>query len=237
MTIPQNLSNARKEPDKGSTWLEYLHARIDDAWRPGEFDPETLVFTPDPDHPYTALTVCAKADCRVRLDRGELCPTCRADWLAAEAAGSDTKEQWLQIPREYRTRQDCRVEECPRRAAARGLCKSHSATAGKWMKRQDRPSDVDAWIAATGPTKLPDMADCMIRFCRAQADGARGLCSSHHQRFLKWSRAQVTPELGTIERWTKVEIEIPVGDLPPESYRESGIGIDTLRAARGASSF
>ena len=38
---------------------DFLTARLDPSWRPGEWNPETLIFTGDPHNPRTFVYLCA----------------------------------------------------------------------------------------------------------------------------------------------------------------------------------
>lgn len=69
------LSSALTDPKPApaKTWTEHLKAGIVQDWRPGEFEFDTLVFTPDPDNTRTSAGYCVRvglhnppaASCRV----------------------------------------------------------------------------------------------------------------------------------------------------------------------------
>jgi hypothetical protein len=48
-----------------AAWLEWLTARIDPTWRPGEWRMEYWLFTASPDHPRSSVSTCRTAACEV----------------------------------------------------------------------------------------------------------------------------------------------------------------------------
>lgn len=62
----------------GPDWLKELEQRLVRPWRPGEWDPETALFTGDPSNPRTTTYRCAVKSCRnlVECDAA-MCTPCR----------------------------------------------------------------------------------------------------------------------------------------------------------------
>jgi hypothetical protein len=62
--------------DAGDGWRAFLAQRLEPTWRPGEWDPDTLIFTGDPENPRTFVYLCADPGCRnptdVELARHEI---------------------------------------------------------------------------------------------------------------------------------------------------------------------
>ena len=47
-------------------WRDFLTVRLDPSWRPGEWNPQTLIFTGDPHNPRTFVYLCASPGARIR---------------------------------------------------------------------------------------------------------------------------------------------------------------------------
>jgi len=64
-TARRALSSALTDPKTAlaKTWTEHLKAGIVRDWRPGEFEFDTLVFTPDPDNTRTSAGYCVRSGC------------------------------------------------------------------------------------------------------------------------------------------------------------------------------
>jgi hypothetical protein len=63
--------------DTGDRWRAFLAQRLEPTWRAGEWNPDTLIFTGDPDNPKTFVYLCVDPDCRNPNGvRNTLCPFC-----------------------------------------------------------------------------------------------------------------------------------------------------------------
>ncbi len=50
-------------PGDGDRWHTFLTERLDERWRPNEWDPQTLIFTGDPHNQKTFVYLCAHPNC------------------------------------------------------------------------------------------------------------------------------------------------------------------------------
>lgn len=215
------VGERRVSGPSSASWIESLHERIDPAWRPGEYDHDTLTFVPDPTNPFTSLGVCRKPNCGTHLASGKVCPSCRQDWQRAATEGESCWDDWIQIPRIRTSRAiGCTVPDCGRDHAGKGLCATHGIAANAWWKRTMRPENVAEWIAITSPKGLIARPMCRAVTCGWQACGPDGLCGMHVDRYRRWARQQSLPSSGSIERWFALEVEVPRGGVGSPTYAE-----------------
>ena len=160
-------------------WAGWLRARLDPAWRAGEWDGEALLFTGDLDSPRTAAWPCRTPGCPTGTRR----PSGRCD--GCRRARVDAGLPWADFdlappPRGTRPlrRGRCSVPGCEGDLHCSGLCFRHERAWGK-----DRTEPVAAFIARARP--LARAAGCQVAGCDRESIGRRGLCRFHDQRLLR----------------------------------------------------
>lgn len=169
-------------------WEEFVFERIQRDWRPGEFSFEHMHLIPDPTNPLTAIRLCRKEGCGIRLNRGlmiggRLCPTCAKSWKRESKAGGVSLDDWLALPRERQhiISWSCAVPECGRMHARGGLCKSHAQT---FRKHPLAPKlTVEEWIERDKPAPFAAKARCVIPICRREHLAKQPVCDSHWRGF------------------------------------------------------
>jgi integrase len=168
--------DARGERPGEHGWLDWLRARLDPAWRVGEWDGQTLLFTGDLDSARTAAWACRTPGCPTATRRTSgRCDGCRrarvgvgASWAEFDAAPPPRATRPLQ-------RGSCLVPGCEGDLHCSGLCFRHERAWGK-----DRTEPVAAFIARARP--LARAAECRVAGCDRESIARRGLCRFHDQR-------------------------------------------------------
>lgn len=79
-----------KRPDwDARAWRDWLGERIEDQWRPGEWDPEHWLFTGDLDNPRTSSSTCRTRRCdQVVISGNTFCTLCSEHLRALPRPGS-----------------------------------------------------------------------------------------------------------------------------------------------------
>jgi integrase len=203
------------------SWVDFLKARVRPDWRPGEFDPDRLLFLPDLDNPHTIITTCGRNGCTVRLSGGNLCPSCRAEWRLAKSSGMSQKEFMTTERARRQTVLGCMVEGCARSHAASALCRIHAGSFRAWRRRQgDRSLTASDWIAARKPEGLPAAPRCAAGSCSLDAALLNGLCTDHHTRFTRWQEAQGIDSDASVATWIERETEPFMDEGSESTYAE-----------------
>ncbi|MEU9606350.1 tyrosine-type recombinase/integrase [Streptomyces sp. NPDC048057] len=175
-------TGAQMAPAVREEWAGWLAERIDPAWRPGEWDGGTRLFTGDVEHRGTVVYRCQTAACEGLCRARGLCATCEKAWRVSDLPAKEFRA--LYVPDRNRVidgeRTRCRVGECPRETTLWGLCNAHSSL---WREAMDRSqeSSLEEWIARQEPYS-PAPA-CLVPACRYDARAPRGLCSVHTKRW------------------------------------------------------
>ncbi len=163
----------------GQDWLEWLRARLDPAWRPGEWEGGPLLFTGDLASPRTSAWPCRTPRCPTATRRPSgRCDGCRR---ARAAAGTGWDQFDAAPPARVRRllRPDrCTVAGCEGDLHCSGLCFRHERSWGK-----DRSEPVGAFIARARP--LQRAPGCGVAGCDRESVTGRGLCRFHDQRLLR----------------------------------------------------
>ena len=159
-----------------SGWLEWLRARLDPGWRPGEWDEQTLLFTGDLHSSRTAAWGCRTPGCSTGTRRPSgRCDGCRR---ARNTAGIGWTE-FDAAPPARATRPlclgSCSVSGCEGDLHSSGLCFRHER---RWNK--DRAEPLEAFIARSGP--LARAPHCRVAGCDRESIGRRRLCRFHDNR-------------------------------------------------------
>ena len=157
-------------------WLEWLRARLDPAWRAGEWDSEALLFTGDLGSARTAAWPCRTPGCTTATRRPSgRCDGCRRARVSAGLPWAEFDS--APPPRATRPlrRGRCAVPGCEGDLHCAGLCFRHERCWGK-----DRSEPVAMFIARARP--LPRAAECRVAGCDRESIARRGLCRFHDQR-------------------------------------------------------
>ena len=169
-------ADARQERLGEDGWLEWLQARMDRAWRAGEWDSEASLFTGDLESPRTAAWPCRTPGCPTATRRTSgRCDGCRrarvsagTSWAEFDSAPPPRVTRPLQRGR-------CSVPGCEGDLHCAGLCFRHERAWGK-----DRTEPAAAFIARARP--LACAGDCRVAGCGRESVTRRGLCRFHDQR-------------------------------------------------------
>ena len=169
-------ADARQERLGEHEWLEWLRARLDPAWRAGEWDSEALLFTGDLGSARTAAWPCRTPGCATATRRPSgRCDGCRRARVSAGLPWAEFDS--APPPRATRPlrRGRCAVPGCEGDLHCAGLCFRHERCWGK-----DRSEPVAMFIARARP--LPRAAECRVAGCDRESIARRGLCRFHDQR-------------------------------------------------------
>jgi integrase len=172
--VPRAGDRGIRPGDQG--WVAWLRARLDPAWRPGEWDDETLLFTGDLNSARTAAWPCRTPACPTATRRPSgRCDGCRRARVGAGLSWADFDA--APPPRATRAlrRDPCSVPGCDSDRHCRGLCFRHERCWGK-----DRTEPIAVFIARAGA--LTRAAPCQVAGCDRESIARRGLCRFHGQR-------------------------------------------------------
>ena len=217
--VAESLSSDAPTPrDHG--WIEYLKSKIDEDWRPGEFDYDGLIFAPNADNRDNHLSTCQRESCQTCISGSlKFCSSCRQD--RARSGTSLSMEEWAAQagPRWRPTyNYDCCVPGCPRSHSQLGLCSAHCQRYRYWL-RSNSGGEVPTWISKCHPTPLPPAPDqCAIEHCTQDAV-THSLCKSHWSSFLAWSRRFDRDPERSVQLWL-TEYAEPLYDEGRSTYAE-----------------
>jgi integrase len=164
--------------DAGDGWQAFLAQRLEPTWRAGEWNPDTLIFTGDPDNPKTFVYLCADPDCRNPNGvRNTLCPFC----VARRKRRSRTlTRRFHDSPLE-----PCLVtvdeQRCERpRYSVTGLCFTHQSR--YTQAKKTRGIRLDEFLTTAAP--LGPLPQCAVTRCRHQVlYQSTPMCSTHHHQY------------------------------------------------------
>ena len=167
--------HANQRPDEPG-WLEWLRARLDPAWRGGEWDGQTLLFTGDLDSARTAAWPCRTPGCPTATRRPSgRCDGCRRARVSADLCWADFDAAPPARATRPLQRGLCSVPGCEGDLHCDGLCYRHERTWGK-----DRTEPVAVFIARARP--LARAAECRVAGCERESISRRRLCRFHANR-------------------------------------------------------
>lgn len=218
------------KPSPAKTWSEHLKAGIVRDWRSGEFDPETLVFTPDPDNPRTSAGYCVRSGCTTLLPRAAVCHSCRTE---QKRSGSAVPlNEWAaqaDPPIRFQPKVGCLVVGCERSHGGKGLCHSHNARFAKWAKKQLGASDVASWIVVVDPGPLSPLPRCRAGACRRDATRKNGLCHGHQSEYAKWEQGGGAHGLSVdADTWLRTTREPPMDESLTTYSRAAAVPFGVL---------
>ncbi|MEV4177788.1 hypothetical protein [Nonomuraea sp. NPDC049709] len=170
-------------PAEAAALAEWLTVNTPPAWRLGEWDAATRLFTGDVDNRSTVAYRCTVAACD-RVSRTQvLCDLCEK---ALRASGMALEEFRAGFVPDRNRVIDGRaipsvVAACPRDGALWGLCAAHASLRHKDMLRQ-RPGadDLAAWVAAATP--YDPLPACLVGGCPRDGRPGSGICDLHARR-------------------------------------------------------
>ncbi len=180
-------------------WLGWLGDHTDSAWRVGEWDQATLLFTGDLASLRTAAWPCQTPGCptatRYHHRRCETCRRTRAglgvDWGEFDAAPPSRRIRPLQPSGQ------CAVPDCRSEVHCRGMCFRHERA---WRGAGKLP--VAEFVAAARP--FDRGGDCAVAGCVRERVTRAGLCRSHGQRLARRRRAGPM-DAGQVSAWITAE--------------------------------
>lgn len=165
------------EPTDARSWLDWLRNHLDHAWRPGEWDGQTLLFTGDLGGVRTVAWPCRTPGCVTGTKRQHgRCDGCRRartgldiGWAEFDAAPPP------RVTRPLQPTGHCAVAGCEGDLLCRGLCSRHDRA---WRKNTHEP--IEAFTARAHPlTRAPG---CVVAGCLRERVTRRGLCHFHGER-------------------------------------------------------
>jgi integrase len=201
MSVPalHLLSAHDQQHDANAGWLQWLVSRLDQGWRPREWDEALWLFTGDLESDRTAVWACTTPGCLTATHRHNgRCDSCKRERAEAGVSAEDFDAE----PRRRRTRPIargvCSVPGCAGELLCAGLCFRHERA---W-RRGTRP--MEDFIAQASP--LGRLDPCAVAGCGREAITPRSLCHFHDQRL---RRAHRVSALSTAELADWVASEAP----------------------------
>ena len=128
MSVPalHLLSAHDQQHDANAGWLQWLVSRLDQGWRPREWDEALWLFTGDLESDRTAVWACTTPGCLTATHRHNgRCDSCKRERAEAGVSAEDFDAE----PRRRRTRPIargvCSVPGCAGELLCAGLCFRH----------------------------------------------------------------------------------------------------------------
>lgn len=165
-------------PGDGDRWHTFLTERLDERWRPNEWDPQTLIFTGDPHNQKTFVYLCAHPNCVHPTGvRNTICSFCL----------TEAKPHSKTLTRRFH---DTIVEPCTVAAADVRCARPRYSTAGLCFTHQSRFAHaaktrgigITEFMADAQP--LGALATCAVGGCSHQVfHPSTPLCQSHRSQY------------------------------------------------------
>ncbi|WP_331752436.1 site-specific integrase [Streptomyces sp. NBC_00829] len=174
-----------------AAWTRWLQDAVVPEWRPGEWDPQALLFTGDPNNPRTRANSCRTVACSTVVHTRSFCSVCvkalSVSGLDAEVFASEYLPQRMaatsgQSPARCEARQEDR--HCGYPVSARGVCKDHYKLWQDW-KRKGGPGgdDPGQWLASAEiQVEVEEVSMCVVPGCPTAQDSGLPLCAYHRRR-------------------------------------------------------
>ncbi|MBT2430435.1 tyrosine-type recombinase/integrase [Streptomyces sp. ISL-112] len=185
-------------------WTAWLRDAVDLKWRSGEWNPELLLFTTNPDNPSPGAKKCRTIACNA-LVGGARCQICRTAFRASGTTAEEFDATF--IP--YRQRSaggqrnaPCTAArgKCPRENHSTGLCYRHYSA---WRAARETDPELPILRWSVGQQPLAPAADCIILGC-VHESVIIGLCSSHHRRWKNhWAALGQKSDRDLLRRWAE----------------------------------
>jgi integrase len=173
--------------DSGA-WQAWLREQADPAWRPGEWDMASWLFTGDLDNPQTGAWKCLTAACDLTVrSRKGLCRPCAVEHRQSGLGKEEFAAAHVPVrvkPRPASVTAGCIVARdgvsCVRPRHCQGLCSSHYSS---WARYRSRMT-AENWAAGCARPHTGQLL-CLVGGCEGAALNTRGLCGYHWRA---WSR-------------------------------------------------
>lgn len=185
-----------------------LRVAVGEKLRALGWDPETCVFSPDPEDLLLGTRECIVTNCSVERPTSKtslFCSACGARWRAAGQpeieAFAAIERRRVVVPGSSGLCLICRVPGHERPSKSRGLCLAHSQGFSRFRRRRG-PATIEDYVAGSpqfAPTPLPTFGPCRAGACDSLAGFASGLCHVHQHQ---WSLARVAGH-GDIEAFCR----------------------------------
>jgi hypothetical protein len=174
-----------------ASWSRWLQDAVVPDWRPGEWDPQALLFTGDPNNPRTRTNSCRTVACSTVVHTRSFCSVCVT---ALAASGTDAEvfaAQYVpkrmssasgQSPARCEARQGSR--HCGYLVSARGVCTDHYKAWQKWQGQSGQSGDDPAsWLASADvQVGVEEVPACLVPDCPTTQDACAPLCAYHRRR-------------------------------------------------------
>lgn len=173
----------RLAPAEAAAWAEWLSSNTPPAWRPGEWDAATRLFTGDVGNRSTVAYRCTVAACD-RISRTQvLCDLCEKAFAKSELTVEEFRSCF--VPNRNRVidgvAEPCIVGGCPRDGALWGLCAAHGSLRYEDMQRKrSGADDLEVWAAAATP--YDPLPACLVGGCPRDGRSGSGICDLHTRR-------------------------------------------------------
>ncbi|MFF1460554.1 tyrosine-type recombinase/integrase [Streptomyces sp. NPDC058330] len=205
---------AEKSEHDHEPWVAWLRTQLVEDWRPGEWDPETLLFKGDVNNPQTVAMRCSTEACEVVTKSRGRCTACAKGFRASGLSEEEFNATFRPGPNRRNLEPGtCTVERdglgCQREFHSRGLCRAHSL---QWIKatraaskRKPFQGTFEEWLRSVA-VPYDALAECRVAGCSLeQVTLHEGLCRVHDRRW-KDFRGSVD-YVPVLDRW--VERETP----------------------------
>lgn len=186
-------------------WVRFLadHLVGGQRWRPGEFDPDTWLFTGDPANPMTTSTTCRVAACEAVVESRRICTPCHRVQIESDVDTETFVATYRPQPRQRRTGLTCRVGTegvtCQRRVRSNqtGLCHAHTTQWKRYGKHTGVP--LGSWCVSVA-RPLPARDPCPVAGCGLDAKLDTPLCGTHVKEW-QTRRRRIDGRWETAEQW------------------------------------
>jgi integrase len=172
---------------------ERLAALLDPAFLPeAGWDPAGRVLSLPAGHHLLGRAVCRVGECttNVHAGLGGVCHRCFTR-LTGQGLTADQIAGSPQLPPLPARITECAVPGCQREPTVTQavLCESHARQYRSWVRKPP----LGAFLADPRVQPLSPFRSCAVLACTRAADGARGYCNTHYQRW--WTATRADPDL------------------------------------------
>ncbi|PJJ03471.1 integrase [Streptomyces sp. 2333.5] len=202
--------------DRLEQWQLWLAGKINPDWRPGEWDPQSWLFSGDVDNPATVAFSCRTAGCNTILRAKVRCRECERAFETSGMSAEEFDATYQRRPARhhvYNPPSQCiaggQGKRCARWAHTRGICRTHYSLWQKaWLREglENNDANLTAWAeTVTGYDALPE---CLVAGCEHESNTSASLCPTHYDR---WRRELKTSAPVTAEQWARKQVPYLTG--------------------------
>ncbi|MFE0771855.1 tyrosine-type recombinase/integrase [Streptomyces sp. NPDC058861] len=172
-------------------WQNWLREAVLPDWRPGEWDPERMLFTGDPDDPRTILFRCLVERCDTVVATKSRCSICSNAFRAGDLDEETFNSTYVPSPNRVigARRPNCLIGggTCQRESHNQGMCAAHMS---RWHQvRKSHPGTVfQDWVLTKKP--YDPMPACRVVGCDHDASRAENLCLNHRKDWKNYAQRQ-----------------------------------------------